>query len=164
MLSPLLALLAVASPILPPVVEPAPQDLGGLKDEIDLSIRWLRSVQDPKVGSYGSGGQDTSAVLTALATSPRHYTRSDGPFVAAALDYLIGLQSGSGSIATPGAEPGGVLMQTRQAAVALFGFVDPVTTPALGRAVAWLAKQGVSDPSDGAPLPNPWAGRGEFTD
>jgi hypothetical protein len=85
MLSPLLALLAAASPILPAISEPAPQDLGGLKDEIDLSIRWLRSVQDPKVGSYGSGVQDTSAVLTALATCPRHYTRSDGPFVATAL-------------------------------------------------------------------------------
>ena len=162
MLSPLLALLATASPILPAVTEPAPQDLSGLKDEIDLSIRWLRSVQDPKVGSYGSGVQDTSAVLTALATSPRHYTRADGPFVATALDYLIGLQSEDGSISTPGAEPGGVLMQTRQAAVALFGYVDPVTTPALGRAVAWLAKEGVSDPSDGTPLPNPWVDRGDF--
>ena len=121
MLSPLLALLAAASPILPAVSDPAPQDLSSLKDEIDLSIRWLRSVQDPKLGRYGSGVQDTAAVLTALASSPRHYTRIDGPFVAAGLDYLIGLQSAEGSIASSDADPGGVLMQTRQAAVALFG-------------------------------------------
>ena len=30
--------------------------------------------------------------------------------------------------------------------------------------MAWLAKEGVSHPSDGTPLPNPWADRGEFTD
>jgi squalene-hopene/tetraprenyl-beta-curcumene cyclase len=151
MLSTLLVLLSSAG-----AAEPVAQDLSALKEEIDLSIRWLRSVQDPKTGSYGFGVRDTSAVLSALATCPRHYTRADGPFVALALDHLIGLQSEEGWIATPGAEPAAVLVQTRQAALALFGFVDPVTTPALGRAVSWLARQGLSDPSGGEPLPNPW--------
>lgn len=72
-----------------------------LKSEIDRSIRWLRSKQAPD-GSYGGGIENTAWVLQALAMSPRHYTRRDGPFVAKALDYLLAHQS---------AENGGIYIE-----------------------------------------------------
>ncbi len=133
---------------------PASQDLTGLKDEIDLSIRWLRSVQDPTTGTYGADLQTTAQVLTALATSPRKYTRQDGPFVASALDALIAQQADAGWIAPADAAPSARLAITRTAAGALFHYPDAVSTPALGKSVAWLAQQGIADPAPGG-VPTP---------
>ncbi len=122
------------------------QEVPSIKDELDLSIRWLRGKQDRGSGLYGTGVESTARVLTALGSSPRHYTRRDGPFVADALDALIARQDEEGWIADEGADPAARLAETRAAAEAMFLFVDPTTTRALGRAVAWLAEQGVSDP------------------
>jgi len=72
-----------------------------LKSEIDGSIRWLRDKQE-KDGSYGGSVSDTAWVLQALANSPRHYTRDDGPFVRGALDFLALRQDGeTGAIFDP---------------------------------------------------------------
>jgi len=155
MLLPVLALVATplfASPAPGLSASPGPQgesaqDLSDLKDELDLSIRWLRSVQDAKTGSYGASIETSAQVLTALATSPRKYTRVDGPFVALALDYVVGFQAEQGWIARPDAGDAERLATTRVAAGALFHYVDKDTTPALAKAVAWLSSQGVADPS-----------------
>jgi len=138
-----LCLLAAAS------TAPA-QDVPNLKDEVDRSVRWLRAQQDRVTGAYGDGVESTALVLRALASSPRHYVRRDGPYVADALDHLIGLQDEAGWIAAPDADGPARLQQTRAAAAAMFLYVDPGTTAALGKAVAWLAGEGVTDPAGGA--------------
>lgn len=139
---------------------PVSQDekLPDLKGEIDLSIRWLRSKQDPATGAYGDSLATTALVLRALARSPRRYVRRDGPLVARALDHLLAHQSPQGWIAEPQATDAERLDETRAAARALFLFVDAETTPALARSVAWLGRQGVADPAaDDAPRTPPRA-------
>jgi len=137
--------------------QPVPQDekLPDLKGEIDLSIRWLRSVQDPATGAYGDSLEGTALVLRALARSPRHYVRRDGPLVASALDHLIEHQSEEGWIAEADATEAQRLEQTRAAARAFFLFVDGETTPALARSVAWLGRNGIADPAAGDELETP---------
>lgn len=150
-LLPLLLLLALPLPAASASQDPGePPDLPALEDEIDFSIRWLRSVQDPRTGAYGHGVESTALVLEALAHSPRQYARRDGPLVARALDHLIARQHAAGWIADEGAAAHARLAQTRAAARALFRFVDPGSTAALSRAVAWLGSQGVSDPAPGS--------------
>jgi len=76
-----------------------------LKAELDRSIRWLRSKQAPD-GSYGGGVDGTAWALQAYALCPRKYVRRDGPFVAAALDYLGEHQHENGGIYILGPEEG----------------------------------------------------------
>jgi Prenyltransferase and squalene oxidase repeat len=142
----LLLLLLIAVPAA------ATQDVPNLKDEVDLSVRWLRSQQDRRTGAYGPGVESTAQVLRALAHSPRHYVRRDGPYVADALDYLIGLQDDAGWIADKDAPAEVRVAQTRAAAAAFYLFVDGETTAALGKSVAWLAEAGISDPAAREPV------------
>ncbi len=72
-------------------VLPAAQTID-LKSEIDTSVRWLRAKQSPD-GSYGASVKSTAWVLQAFAMSPRKYKRRDGPYIAAALDYLQSKQN-----------------------------------------------------------------------
>jgi len=122
-------------------------DLAQLATEIDLSLRWLRAHQDPKTGAYGHGVESTALALRAFAQSPAHHARADGPFVALALDRLIALQDEAGWIADPSASEAERLASTLAAARALYLYVDPPSTAALARAVAWLAQNGVADPA-----------------
>lgn len=142
-----LALLLSLAPSLPAETAAAAQELPDLKEEIDLSIRWLRSKQDPKTGSYGHGVESTALVLRALSRSPRKYVRSDGPLVARALDFVLEHQDGDGWIADEGVDAEERLTQTLSAARALYLYVDPETTPAVARAVSWLANNGVTEPT-----------------
>jgi squalene-hopene/tetraprenyl-beta-curcumene cyclase len=120
-----------------------------IKGSVDLSIRWLRSVQDKQTGAYGSGVESTALVLRALAVSPRHYTRQDGPYVQLALDSLIASQAEDGAICDAGAKDDPRLRQTQAATAALFEHADDSTRAALGKALAYLGKQGVNDPNAG---------------
>jgi len=116
----------------------AQDDLPDLKGTIDGSIRWLRSVQDPKSGSYGSGVETTAWVLLALAKSPRHYQVTDGPFVARGLDYVSAQQRSDGSF--------GELSESRVAVAALAALSTPASQDALTRGLAALGDAGVADP------------------
>ena len=138
----LLPALLLAAPVLS-----ATSDVPDLKDECDRSVRWLRAQQDRKTGAYGDGIESTALVLRALAESPRQYVRRDGPYVADALDFVIRHQDEAGWIADPGTPTSVRLAQTRAAAAAMYLYVDAETTRSLGSAVAWLAKNGVSDPA-----------------
>lgn len=136
-------LLAAASALAGPQ-----EDLPDFKSTIDGSIRWLRSTQNPENGSYGGGVEGTAWVLIALKESPRNYERADGPMVANALDYLLGLQGEEGSILDENAETKAEkIAQTSAAAAALSLHVDDESAPALGRAVLWLGQQGVDGPT-----------------
>ena len=98
----LLPLALAASPMIrvsPDSPGPSQAELPSFKDDIDHSIRWLRSQQERLDGSYGDTVSATSVALIALALSPRAYRRADGPFVARALDFLIERQDEDGWIA-----------------------------------------------------------------
>ncbi|MEZ6015242.1 MAG: hypothetical protein R3F49_09025 [Planctomycetota bacterium] len=135
----------------PAQVPDLPSQVPDLKEEIDFSVRWLRGTQDLATGAYGGGVDGTSWALYALAVCPRKYHAGDGPFVAKALDYVLGLQDEAGSIAAPGADAAQRLAQTSRAAAALSMHVNERTGPALGKAVAWLTAQGVEEPDLGLP-------------
>lgn len=153
-LSPLASLAsgALAQGQTPPTATAAPQaSLPAYKDEIDTSVRWLRSTHDLASGAYGGGVDGTAWVLYALATCPRKYQAGDGPFVARALDYLLARQADDGSIASEGADDAKRLAETSRAAAALSVHVTEHTGPALGRAVAWLSARGVTEPDLGLP-------------
>ncbi|MFT6110462.1 MAG: squalene-hopene/tetraprenyl-beta-curcumene cyclase [Planctomycetota bacterium] len=141
-------LLAIASLFASPAAAAAQGGgLSDLKHEVDFSVRWLRSTQNPETGAYGGGVEGTAWVLYALAKGPRHYARADGPFVAKALDLLVGAQSKDGSIADAGADDAAKLAQTQAAASALSVHVDAKVAPALGKAAIWLASKGVDAPA-----------------
>ncbi|MEM9382230.1 MAG: prenyltransferase/squalene oxidase repeat-containing protein [Planctomycetota bacterium] len=154
MLRPLLAAivaLAIATPSwsapAPAALAPQADDLPDLKGEIDRSIRWLRSTQNPETGSYGGGVEGTAWVLTALARSPRKYERPDGPFISDALRFLLSRQSTDGAIHDEGAKERARVLQTGAAATALAAMVDDTTAPALGNAVKFLAQAGTAEPT-----------------
>ena len=132
--------LAQAAPV-------AGQDLPDLKSEIDFSVRWLRSTQNPETGSYGGGAEGTSWVLFSLAKSPRRYERLDGPFVSRAIDFLLAAQRPDGSFLDPGAPDSERLPTTRVAAAALSSHVDDAVAAPLGEALRFLAANGVDAPS-----------------
>jgi squalene-hopene/tetraprenyl-beta-curcumene cyclase len=67
-----------------------------LEDEIDRSLHWLRGRFDPAGETYGGVAEDAWALL-ALATSPRKYRASDGPFVAKPLARLLAAQRPDGT-------------------------------------------------------------------
>ncbi|MEZ6016863.1 MAG: hypothetical protein R3F49_17220 [Planctomycetota bacterium] len=125
--------------------------LPDIKDEIDLSVRWLRQAQDRTTGAYGAGVDGTAWALYALAVGPRHYTSVDGPFVADAVAYLLARQSAEGWIADDGANDALRLAQTSRAAAALSVHVNAQTGAALGKAVKWLTGRGIEQPDLGLP-------------
>jgi len=144
---PLAIALAVALSGLAAATPPQAPQLPDLKSEIDHSVRWLRSTQNPETGAYGGGVEGTSWVLFSLARSPRRYERPDGPFVAKALDYLLGLQQDDGSFRDPGQPDAATLGVTRLAAAALSVHIDDRSVSAVAGALEYLAKQGVDAPS-----------------
>ncbi|MCA8980107.1 MAG: hypothetical protein KDC14_08785 [Planctomycetes bacterium] len=91
---------------------------------IDHSIRWLRA-QQLKDGSYGGSVTDTAWVLRAMAESPRHYLRGDGPFVRDALDFLASRQDAkTGAIYDPQTEEAVRVEQSVLALLALELYSD----------------------------------------
>lgn len=138
--------LFAASSATPTTAPPQGGDLANLKEEVDVSVRWLRSTQNPETGAYGGGVEGTAWTLFALARSPRKYTRDDGPFVKKGLDFLLAAQAEDGAIADPDASPKNKLTQTQAAAAALSVHVAPETAAALGKAAVWLAAHGVESP------------------
>src|SRR5688500_16534468 len=125
-----------------------PQAGGDLRlgDEIRAGIRWLRSAQDPKDGSYGGGVPGTAWALRAFAESPDQYRAVDGPFVRKGLDFLRLRQAADGTIADEKAEGEERLAQTRAAAAALTLYADATTTPTLQAALRRLAGGGLEGP------------------
>ncbi len=95
----------------------------GLKEEIGLSVRWLRAQQDPATGAYGDV-QTTCNVLTVFAESPWNYRYEDGPFVARAVDHLLALQRPDGAICEPDASKLHARMQTSACIETLPFFLD----------------------------------------
>ena len=126
---------------------PKADELPDLKGEIDFSIRWLRSTQNPETGAYGGDLEGTAWVLFALARSPRKYERPDGPFVSRALDYLLSLQREDGSFVDADRPEGAALATTRAAAAALSVHIDDRSVAPLGKALKYLASNGVDAPS-----------------
>ena len=126
---------------------PKADDLPDLKGEIDLSIRWLRSTQNPETGAYGGDIEGTAWVLFALARSPRKYERPDGPFVSKALDYLLSLQRSDGTFVEADRPEGSSLGTTRAAAAALSVHIGDSTVAPLGKALKVLASKGIDAPS-----------------
>jgi squalene-hopene/tetraprenyl-beta-curcumene cyclase len=121
--------------------------LSDLKHEVDFSVRWLRSTQNPETGAYGGGVEGTAWTLYALAKCPRKYVAKDGPFVAKGLEFLVAAQSEDGSIADADAKGADRVAQTQTAAAALSSHVGPATAAVLGKAAVWLAEQGVDTPT-----------------
>ncbi|MFN0243784.1 MAG: prenyltransferase/squalene oxidase repeat-containing protein [Planctomycetota bacterium] len=125
-----------------------------LGSDIDGAIRWLRSVQDPKDGSYGGSVETTAWVLRVMVESPRRYRRVDGPFVERALRYVLSRQQTDGSIHDAGATLEQISEQTRVASAALALHADESTKPAVAKAVTFIAKgKGDTDGWRDAPLP-----------
>jgi squalene-hopene/tetraprenyl-beta-curcumene cyclase len=147
----LLLLLLLSTAAFHPSVQAADPPLPDLKEEIDSSIRWLRSVQDLESGRYGSGVAATAMVLRAFRECPRAYRAVDGPFVRGALSYLASRQDPDGSIADEGASAEQRLAQTRLAAAALSSQADSSTAEVLARALRWLEPHGLSGEGWDAP-------------
>jgi len=148
LLLPLFAALLSAAPLL---ASPQSGAEMNLESDIRAGVRWLRSVQEVKDGSYGGGVTGTAWALRALGECPDRYRAVDGPFVRKALDYLGSRQDAQGNIADAGATPEQVLEQTRLAAAALAMFADASTTPALKAALKRLSSAGLASPGWDAP-------------
>jgi len=132
--------------------EPRPSEaIPSFKDELDLSVRWLRGTHDLTTGAYGGSVDGTAWVLYALAKCPRQYQAIDGPFVKRAVEYLLARQHADGWIADADADEAGRLAQTSRAAAALAVHVSAGTGPALGKAMQWLLARGVEAPDLGLP-------------
>jgi squalene-hopene/tetraprenyl-beta-curcumene cyclase len=144
-------LLHVLAGLLVLTLAAAQDGLPDIKEEVDPSIRWLRSTQDPKTGAYGGGVEGTAWTLKAMAESPRRYTSLDGAFVRDALSYLLARQAASGAIADADATGAARQRQTQLAASALFPLLSEDTKDAYARALRWLGENGVSDPQAGLP-------------
>lgn len=81
----------------------APLDRAHLKGVIDKGANWIIDSQRPD-GSWGSHAGDpgiTAMVLKALVDSPRAYREEDGPFISAAVQYLLSLQQSDGGVYVP---------------------------------------------------------------
>ena len=115
-------------------------DLKGLEQEIDRSLRWLRSRQATEDGSYGDV-TTTSTVLLAFSTSHRGYVPSDGPFISRAVDYLVALQGEDGRLAPAEASVVIARSETRQALGALARFPGALSADAANRALEFAGEK-----------------------
>jgi squalene-hopene/tetraprenyl-beta-curcumene cyclase len=104
---------------------------------IDVSLRWLRSQQDPATGGYG-GVEQTAWALRAFLQSPRRYRVSDGPFLSNALSSLLTARRTDGAIADPDSEPSAVIEQTLAAARTLVLIDEDPAPAALAAALRFL--------------------------
>lgn len=138
--------LALAAPA------PAQSELPSFKDDIDRSVRWLRAQQDRATGAYGGSVRATAWTLIALVESPRAYRRADGPFVADALDWLVGRQADDGSIADAAAADER-RDETALAATALTLLFDAQLTEPLDRALGYLGEREPLATDDALGLP-----------
>ncbi len=78
--------------------DPGTPTVSELKDEIDRSLRWLRTQQHDESGGYGDeSALQTSTALIAFASSHRAYRYSDGPFISRAIHHLSKLQRDDGA-------------------------------------------------------------------
>lgn len=84
------------SSTVPPFDPAKPLTTTVLEEEIDRSLHWLRGRYDPAAKGYGSLEADAWALL-ALASSPRKYRASEGPFVDGPLAHLVAAQAADGS-------------------------------------------------------------------
>lgn len=109
-----------------------------LKDVTDQAIRWLRARQDES-GSYGGSVESTAWVLQALALSPRHYTRADGPFVRRALDFLASRIDDEGRVHDPDVTGDRAFQQHVLALLAVARYDDPESRALRERLEAGLA-------------------------
>ena len=141
----LLGLAWTPSPLSAAQKDGAPGPETDIKGQLDGAVRWMRAQQDRATGAYGDA-TTTAWVLWALADCPRKYRAEDGFFVRGALDYLAGQQLEDGSFGRKGQSD---VALTQLAARALYGHLDESRTKAYGKALAWLARQGVSDPAAG---------------
>ena len=130
----------------PPAV-PAQLTADRLADEIDLSIRWLRTAFDPATGTYGAL-EPTAAVLSALASSPRRYRYHDGPFVGRAVDALLAAQDEDGWFREAGADDEAAKITTEVVHQALLSFRG---VPSVDRALLRLVDLGFGDELKGPP-------------
>jgi squalene-hopene/tetraprenyl-beta-curcumene cyclase len=106
-----------------------------LKDEIGVTVRWMRAQQDPLTGAYGNV-EETCWALRTFAASPWRYGYDDGPFVSRAVDHLLALQQPNGAIFNPGASRLIQHVQTSACSETLVYFQD---VPKV--AAAWKACQ-----------------------
>ncbi|MFN0009699.1 MAG: prenyltransferase/squalene oxidase repeat-containing protein [Planctomycetota bacterium] len=132
----------------------APAQSVDLKTEIDRCARWLRGSQNLENGSYGGTVEGTAWALRALHGCHRKYRMKDGPFITKALDYLVDLQQGDGSIHDEQAETADIPAQTALAVMALNLFADDSIKDALARALAYVGRQtGLATPDSTLELP-----------
>jgi len=124
---------------------PAQEELPDLKAEIDAGIRWLRSTQDAQTGAYGGDVETTGLVLVLLAESPRHYKRTDGPFLSRAIDYLMSRRVASGAITDPGDDPAAQRADTRAAGAALVRYGSEQEASSLSSAREFLGLEAGAD-------------------
>ena len=78
-------------------------DRAVLKDVIDRGANWIIDHQRPD-GSWGSYAGDpgiTAMALKSLVDSPRAYREEDGPFISAAVKYLLSHQQPDGGVYLP---------------------------------------------------------------
>lgn len=133
----LFVLLAVlTAPFLPAAeARSAPGPLQGedldLKGVVDRAVRWLRAQQDES-GSYGGTVEATSWVLWSLAASPRHYVRSDGPFIERAFQFVERHQREDGTF---GEGDESSLSATLVTLEALSHYADPSSKATLKRSL-----------------------------
>ncbi len=113
-----------------------------LKTELDLSLRWLRSVQDAETGGYGDGtARMTARALIAFARSPRAYRRADGPFVARALDHLATLQRADGAFPDADLQRRPIDLNTALVLTALVDLSETGSGTPHARALAYLGSR-----------------------
>ncbi len=138
LLAPALALLpVVAAPAVAQDPPPAKGVAGWLttdllREELDVTLEWLKKQQDPKTGAYGDV-QVTGLVLVALADPPWYLTVESGPHVSKAIDYLLARQRPDGAICEPNAGKLMARVQTNFAQDALQLYDHPVVKQALKR-------------------------------
>jgi len=97
----------------PPATAPGARPAGDPKDALEKGVGWLVAQQNPD-GGYGPYGDQaylrlkntsdvglTSFALYALAKSPRGNRPADGPYIAKAVEFLLGRQQADGGFYDP---------------------------------------------------------------
>ncbi len=140
-----LGLMWTSNPLVAAQKGEAPGPETQIKDHLDGVVRWMRAQQDRNTGAYGDP-TTTAWVLWALGESPRRYQAGDGYFVRGALDYLLAQQKDDGSFEAVGSD---AVALTQLAGRALYTHLNESNTKSYGKALAWLAQNGVDDPMKG---------------
>jgi squalene-hopene/tetraprenyl-beta-curcumene cyclase len=155
LLAPLSVALAVLAVPAHAAAQGTPAQAPNLQEEIRVSIRWLRSVQDPKDGSYGGGVEPTALAVRAFAQCPDRYRPADGPFVRRAVEFLLARQREDGAICDSNASEEACRDQTRLAVGALLPIASEDTAAPLAHALAFLGEKDLANAD--------WDGTGEVS-